>query len=88
MATGLQAQLVEVDTTQVLNPAIQEIIHSPKKAAIYSAILPGLGQAYNKKYWKLPIVYGAMGVSAGVFFYNLVTDKSYCQNPQHDIGHA
>ncbi len=45
--------------------------HSPKVAAMRSAIFPGLGQIYNKKYWKLPIVYGAMGISAGVFFYNL-----------------
>lgn len=40
---------------------------SPAKAAFYSAVLPGLGQAYNKKYWKIPIVYGAIGT--GVYFY-------------------
>lgn len=40
---------------------------SPAKAAFYSAVLPGLGQAYNKKYWKIPIVYGALG--AGVYFF-------------------
>ena len=45
--------------------------HRPKAAAIRSAIFPGMGQIYNKKYWKLPIVYGAMGTCAGIFFYNL-----------------
>jgi len=40
-------------------------LHSPKKAAMYSTILPGLGQAYNKKYWKIPIIY----FGAGVLYY-------------------
>ena len=42
----------------------------PAKAAFYSAILPGLGQAYNKKYWKIPLVYGAIGGSLMVYSYN------------------
>jgi hypothetical protein len=46
----------------------------PSKAAFYSAILPGLGQAYNKKYWKIPIVYGAIGTS--LYFY-IDNTKSY-----------
>jgi hypothetical protein len=42
--------------------------HSVAKAAIFSAVLPGLGQAYNKKYWKIPIIYAGFGV-IGYFVY-------------------
>ena len=45
------------------------IVHNPRKAVLYSAVCPGLGQAYNRKYWKIPIVYGAfMGLSYGIIW--------------------
>jgi len=51
--------------------------HSPRIAAIRSAILPGLGQIYNKKYWKLPIVYAALGITGYIFVDNIKTYKEY-----------
>jgi len=44
--------------------------HSPRKAIIYSAICPGLCQVYNKKYWKVPIIYGAGGAFAYFIGFN------------------
>lgn len=47
----------KVKTKKVRKPTI------PWKAALMSGIVPGLGQIYNRKYWKLPIVWGALGVT-------------------------
>jgi hypothetical protein len=44
--------------------------HDPRKATLYSAFCPGLGQIYNHKYWKLPIVWAAVGIPAYTYFYN------------------
>jgi hypothetical protein len=38
--------------------------YDPRKALLYAAVFPGLGQVYNKKYWKLPLVYGGLGATA------------------------
>tara|TARA_R110000787_G_scaffold43372_1_gene106399 strand:+ start:8470 stop:9066 length:597 start_codon:yes stop_codon:yes gene_type:complete len=47
---------------------------APAKAAFYSAVLPGLGQVYNKKYWKIPIIYA--GIGASIYFY-VQNDQDY-----------
>ncbi len=80
----LKKQLQKSDTLVVTSPAKGSskkdvlaldtaVKFNPKVAMLRSAILPGWGQWYNKKYWKIPIIYGALGISAGVFFYNLKT---------------
>ena len=73
-ATPLCAQedSVSVKTEELILPEEDADVKpydplSPARAAFYSAVLPGLGQAYNDKYWKIPIVYAAFGV--GIYFY-------------------
>ncbi len=56
--------------------------HDPRRATLYSTFLPGLGQFYNKKYWKLPLVGAALGIPAYAFFYNR---KEY-NTTQYAIG--
>ena len=51
--------------------------HSPLKAAYYAAMLPGMGQVYNRKYWKIPIVYGGFAVGAGFMRWNLLRRNLY-----------
>ena len=55
-----QKRTKPLDST-AFQKSLQVKKHSPLKATIYSAILPGLGQIYNKKYWKVPIIYGTIG---------------------------
>ncbi|HPE43133.1 MAG TPA: DUF5683 domain-containing protein [Bacteroidales bacterium] len=67
LALNLYAQEPE-SKTEVKKP------HSPHKATIYSAILPGLGQAYNRKYWKIPVVYAGIGT---IYYFASTNGKMY-----------
>lgn len=69
---NIKNNTVNYDTKDTVQ--IQTKKHSPNKAALYSAILPGLGQAYNKKYWKIPVIYA--GVGTLLYFINL-NNKEY-----------
>jgi hypothetical protein len=71
---------IKTDTTIVakdsvpVNDSIIKKRHDPAKATRRSAIIPGWGQAYNKQYWKIPLVYAALGITAATYVYN---DKWY-----------
>ena len=72
-----QTDTLIVDTQEVIEIETDTLENRPNTAALYSAALPGLGQAYNNKYWKIPILYGG-GLVLGYFIgYNQKLYKQY-----------
>ncbi|MEO7530389.1 MAG: DUF5683 domain-containing protein [Sediminibacterium sp.] len=57
-------------TTKTLSKKDTIPKHDPRKATRRSALIPGWGQAYNKEYWKIPIVYGIIAIPTVLYFYN------------------
>ncbi len=70
--TLAEDEIMVIDTLVVQKKAINPL--APSKAAFYSAVLPGLGQIYNKRYWKVPLVWGAIG--GGIYGYRFY-DQQY-----------
>jgi len=77
---AVKAQQINIsnDSLQVTTP-VQKVVRSPKKASIYAALFPGLGQIYNRKYWKLPIVYGGYAGLIYVLGWNNNNYKDFFQ---------
>jgi hypothetical protein len=76
LAFTARAPRVQADSLTVVEP---DFSHSPSQAVMYALVLPGMGQAYNKKYYKIPIVWAALGVAGYAINYNT---KAYLQASQ------
>ncbi|MDG1090947.1 MAG: DUF5683 domain-containing protein [Flavobacteriaceae bacterium] len=72
----VSAQKLELDTLTRKQRLIKDPL-TPSKAAFYSAIVPGLGQIYTGKYWKVPIIYGGLGASGYFYFYQTKQMNSF-----------
>lgn len=74
--TSTDSTLVSNELIKIQDTIVRQEINTlaPAKAAFFSAILPGLGQAYNKRYWKIPLAVGAVTTGVLIYKYN---DKQY-----------
>lgn len=72
------------DVEEIAVDSVTPKKHSAHKASIYSMILPGLGQAYNKKYWKIPLIYAGFGVT----WYFVAFNNSEYQEWRAAYNHA
>ena len=62
--------VVKKDGTLVKSDTVVKLKFRPQVATRRSAILPGWGQATNKEYWKIPLVYGVLAIPGALYFYN------------------
>ncbi len=64
--------------------------HIPSRATKRSALLPGWGQAYNKQYWKIPVIYGVLAIPAATFVYNnsMYTKTKFAYEARYKEAHG
>lgn len=69
-ALFLSCKCVYAQQEEILYDSVPVKKIHPRKATLYSAVFPGLGQIYNRKFWKVPIIYGIGGAIIYTYFYN------------------
>ncbi len=73
--TDLKEKGVTFEAISIEKKAINPL--APSRAAFYSGVFPGLGQIYNKRYWKVPLVWGAIGGGIALYSYNNTQYNSF-----------
>lgn len=69
------------DTLEIAQPGEQRVV-SPLKATMLAAAFPGMGQVYNRKYWKIPLVYAGFGAVGYSIVFNTSNFNSYLKGYQ------
>jgi hypothetical protein len=94
ISSNINAQETEVKDTATYSDAYKHdsAYQNPQKAAIMSAVIPGLGQVYNKKYWKVPIIYAGFGTFVYFIKYNqkeyLKWKQAYMDFPDYHLEYS
>ena len=80
ISNRISAQTRDTIIVKMANDTVSGKNHSPARAWIFSAIIPGGGQIYNKKYWKVPLLYGLIGTLVFVTDYNSQFYNEFSRN--------
>jgi hypothetical protein len=77
---GLWSQAVNTQSDSITPAAKKRIYSRPRTASLLSTIIPGAGQVYNKKYWKVPLIYAGLGGFGYMFLFNNDQYNKYRSN--------
>ena len=66
VSKGRNKDQIQKDTASIPVKSLVHLGRDPRRASLLAAVLPGSGQLYNKKYWKIPIVFG-LGYTLGYY---------------------
>lgn len=83
---SITASAQQTEEVVIMVDTVSPAVHSAHKATIYSLVLPGLGQAYNKKYWKIPVIYVGFGILAYNISINNTEVKKFTEAYRYKIN--
>ncbi len=86
--TTLVSAITKQDSTAVSAKTKKKLVLSPMKATMLSAALPGFGQIYNRKYWKIPLVYAGFGALGYSVVFNITSYNKFIKGYQDFVDNV